>query len=199
MNNRADGLANEISARPRPLRAVVLVGFMGAGKTSVGRALAQLLGWRFEDLDTHIEASEGRSVAEIFQMHGEAGFREREHAALHRLISVWEGGDSIVAALGGGAFVQAENASLLRSHRVPTVYLDAPVEELWRRCADPGQAARPLRAKVEEFRALHDRRREHYLAATVRFDTGGKTVEQVAAEIHAWLQQGVNGAKERLE
>jgi shikimate kinase len=172
---------------------------MGAGKTSVGRALAQRLGWRFEDLDAHIEEREGSSIAELFQMHGEAGFRERERAALQRLISIWEGGDSLVAALGGGAFVQAENAFLLQSKAVPTVYLDAPVEELWRRCADPGQIARPLRTRADDFRALHDGRRPHYLAATIRFDTAGKSVEQVAEEIFEWLQDDETSVKERLE
>ena len=73
--------------RRRKIRAVALVGFMGAGKSSVGRALSEQLGWMFEDLDERIERRERRKVAEIFRESGEAGFRKAEHAALRELLA----------------------------------------------------------------------------------------------------------------
>ena len=80
------------AGREKPVRAVFLVGFMGAGKTSVGRALSRRLGWRFEDLDDRIQAREGRSVSEIFQQSGEAGFRQAERAALAELLELQQNG-----------------------------------------------------------------------------------------------------------
>src|SRR2546423_14156771 len=85
------------------LRAVILVGFMGAGKTSVGRALGDRLGWRFQDLDDRVRAREGRTVAEIFRESGETEFRRVEHAALRELLAETEVGTPMVLALGGGA------------------------------------------------------------------------------------------------
>src|ERR1700684_4113965 len=125
--------------RPRKIRAVVLIGFMGAGKSSVGRALAEQLGWTFEDLDDRIEQQEGRKVAEIFGASGEVGFRRAEHAALKELLRELRSGVERIVALGGGAFVQRKNAALIEAGAVPTVFLDAAVEELWRRCRQQGE------------------------------------------------------------
>jgi len=79
-----EALAARCEAR---VRAVILVGFMGAGKTSVGRALGGRLGWRFQDLDERVQAREGRSVADIFRESGETEFRRAEHAALRELLA----------------------------------------------------------------------------------------------------------------
>jgi shikimate kinase len=163
------------------VRAVVLVGFMGAGKTSVGRALSERTGWRFVDLDDRVQARERRTIAEIFRESGESEFRCAEHAALRELRSEVETA-SLIVAVGGGAFTQAENASLLDAAVTPTVFLDAPVEELWRRCgADPVE--RPLRRKESEFRELYDARRPRYLEARVRVETGGRQIDQIVDEI----------------
>jgi shikimate kinase len=161
--------------------AIFLVGFMGAGKTSVGKALAQLLGWTFEDLDDRIQLREGRSVEQIFQTSGEPGFRRAEHAALRDLLSVNESSPRVVA-LGGGAFVQSENAELLQQAGVVTVFLDAPAEELYRRCSDQG-TERPLRRDAEQFSRLYETRHPYYLKAALRVETSGKSVDEVAAEI----------------
>ena len=136
--------------------SVFLVGFMGAGKSSVGRALGQRLNWVFEDLDDRIEAREGRTVAEIFRDSGESEFRRVEHAALEHALGELRGGAAKVIALGGGAFVQNENAALLKACGVPIVFLEAPVEELWQRCctqASESGAERPLLSSLEQFRS----------------------------------------------
>jgi len=164
-----------------PVRAVVLVGFMGAGKTSVGRALSARTGWRFVDLDDRIQAREQRTVAEIFRESGEAEFRRAESEALWELLRVVETGP-LILAVGGGAFAQSENASLLEGAVTPTVFLDASVDELWKRCgADPVE--RPLRRKESEFRELYDARRPRYLQARLRVETGGRPIERIVDEI----------------
>lgn len=148
--------------------------------------MAERLNWTFEDLDDRIERLQGRNIAEIFQMSGEPAFREVEHAALKQLLDEVRGGISRVVALGGGAFVQANNVALLRAANVSAVYLDAPVEELWRRCSEQAKAAgtqRPLLQSEEQFRRLHDSRRKGYLKASLKIATGGRDVEAVAADI----------------
>lgn len=167
-----------------PVNTVFLVGFMGAGKTSVGRALGERLNWSFEDLDERIERREKRSVASIFRDTGEEEFRRAENAALQEVLKE-RGGDRIIA-LGGGAFVQARNAALLKASGVPTVFLDAAVDELWRRCceqADETGTQRPLLRSPEQFRKLYSDRRRSYAAASLKVQTSDRTVEEIATEI----------------
>lgn len=167
-------------------RAVVLIGFMGAGKSSVGRALGERLGWTFEDLDERIERRERRKVHEIFRDSGEPAFRLAELAALKELLSELRAGAERIVALGGGAFVQKHNARLINAAGVPTVFLDAGAEELWRRCrqqAEEQGIERPLLSSLENFRELYETRRPDYLKASFRQETGGKTVEEIAAKV----------------
>lgn len=167
-------------------RAVVLVGFMGAGKTSVGRTIGKQLGWRFEDLDDRIENRAGRKVSEIFGAAGESGFRRAEHAAVKEMLSELPAGAERIVALGGGAFVQKRNARLIESAAVPIVFLDAGADELWRRCrrqAERSGMQRPLLKDQSSFRELYEVRRPHYLRAPFRVETSGKTVQQIAAEV----------------
>ena len=169
--------------------AVFLVGFMGAGKSSVGAALGRRLNWIFEDLDDRIERRERRTVAQIFRESGEPAFRRAERSALQ---DVLEGihDQARVVALGGGAFVQGSNAELLRSSGVPIIFLDAPVEELWERCcrqANEAAAERPLLRSLDHFRELHEKRRPQYCEASLTIETGGRTVDEIADEIAAKL------------
>ena len=165
-----------------PVRAVMLVGFMGAGKTSVGRELGARLGWRFADLDDRVEAREGRSVAEIFRDSGEAGFRRAEHAALRELLAELESGSPVIVALGGGAFIQAANVALVEGVETPTVFLDASPEELWRRCVADA-VERPMRRNPQEFRQLYNLGRPCYQQARLCIQTGSRTVGEVVDEI----------------
>ena len=164
-----------------PPRAVFLVGFMGAGKTSVGRALASSLGWQFEDLDDRIQRRERRSVGEIFQQSGENEFRRVEREALAAVVAEL-GSTATVVALGGGAFVQPENSRLLEVAGATLVFLDAAPEELFRRCSQE-DGKRPLGQDWEGFLQLYANRRAHYLRAGLRIDTSDRSVEAVAAEV----------------
>jgi len=163
------------------VRTVFLVGFMGAGKSSVGLALSRKLGWAFEDLDERIESQEQRSIEQIFEQSGEAGFRQIEHAALRSLV-LSLGSSGKIVAVGGGAFVQPNNAALLQDLGLLTIFLDAPVEELFRRCQEQ-RLPRPLRRDLQEFRRLYNDRRALYLKARDRIETSGKSVEQIAGEV----------------
>ena len=161
-------------------QAVLLVGFMGAGKTSVGRELAHRLRWRFVDLDDEIVAGEGRSIAELFDKAGEDAFRAAESRALTALLA--RRPERLVLALGGGAFVQPNNADAIRQTGFPVIFLDAPVETLRKRCAAEGNT-RPLFADEARFRKLYDERRPRYLAATHRVATEELAVSEVAGKI----------------
>jgi len=117
--------ATHAPADPRP---VVLVGMMGAGKTTVGRRLAARLGRRFIDADRELEQRCGVPIATIFELEGEEGFRRRERAILAELIAL----PDIVLATGGGAVLAEESRRLLRE-RGWVVYLKAAAPELWQR------------------------------------------------------------------
>jgi shikimate kinase len=157
---------------------------MGAGKTSVGRALGQRLNWNFEDLDDRIERREGRTIAEIFRDSGEPAFRQAEWAALQQVLEELRGGAAAVVALGGGTFAQSAVHQILQESRIKTVFLDAELPELWARCAQQGSGAkRPLQASQNVFRELHAKRLPFYRTASLRIDTTGKQVEAIAAEI----------------
>lgn len=154
---------------------------MGAGKTSVGRELARRLGWRFVDLDDRVILQTGLSVADVFARDGEAVFRRLESEQLKRLLQEVPQTPSVIA-LGGGAWVQEENATALRSTGLPVISLDAPADELWSRCAAEGPT-RPLRRSEDEFRRLYEARRGRYLEGTTAVNTTGKNVAEVAESI----------------
>ncbi len=168
-----------------PVRAVFLVGFMGAGKTSVGQALAAGLGWRFVDLDARIVARMGRSVAEIFETEGEANFRQLETYELARLLKELDAENTVVS-LGGGAWTQDSNVALLREASLPVLHLDAGVEELWQRCL-PERGSRPLLQSEEAFRELYAARRKAYTSGTLLVETQGRSIAEVARNIQLLL------------
>jgi shikimate kinase len=170
---------------PGKTRAVFLVGYMGAGKSSVGRFLSKRLGWRFVDLDRQIEVRAGNTVAYIFKYAGEEAFRRMETEALRRLLLALADGDPTVVALGGGAFAHSENVEMLQQCSAPVVFLDAPLDELRRRIGEDD--ARPLFADAERFRKLYEERQVHYRRAAHRVQTDGKTIDEVAREIEFLL------------
>ena len=161
--------------------AVALVGFMGAGKTTVGRSLAARLGWRFEDLDDLIQTREGRSIEQVFREQGEAEFRSLERMMVREVATATKS-SPLVLALGGGAFPQNAVQEILREAGILTVFLDAPVEELFQRSEQP-EVARPLRRDREQFRQLWEQRRPAYLKAHLRIETGGREIAAIVEEI----------------
>jgi len=160
---------------------IALIGFMGAGKTAVGRALAARLGMEFIDLDERIADEAGMSVAEIFSLEGEDGFRIREAAALRGALS----GEGAVIACGGGVVNRDDNVSLLRERAV-VFYLEVALETALRRVSRDG-TARPLLETEDPggaARALMRERSSRYLAAAhevVRADAASP--EELAEEI----------------
>jgi shikimate kinase len=178
------------------MRRIVLIGFMGAGKTTVGRVLAERLRWRFLDLDDVIEQREQRTVAEIFSNPGEAAFRRAEHAALRDLLQESAPAGDLVLALGGGAFVQPHNRDLLEENGALTILLEAPLEELRRRCRSQ-QKERPLAGQETKFAELFAARQSGYQQARFRVQTAGKPVEQVADEIEQLLHAVINREVEK--
>ena len=155
---------------------IYLVGFMGAGKTSVGMRLAELLRWDFVDLDQRIEEREGRSIREIFSVEGEAYFRDREREELARAALKRQ----IVVALGGGAFVDDRNRETIALSGT-SIWLDATMDTLYPRCAD--DPSRPLVAARGEMEQLLERRRPYYEQAALRIEVDGRTVDDLARSI----------------
>src|SRR5579872_236791 len=138
---------------------IFLVGFMGSGKSTVGRALAEELGWSFVDLDEEIERRENTSIAEIFDARGEDVFREIETALLRERVRAVQSGRPQVVSLGGGAFLSDENFEMVANNGV-TVWLDCEFSHIQRRMA--GHTHRPLARDPEQLRTLFDARRNGY-------------------------------------
>ena len=162
---------------------------MGAGKTTVGQALATKLGWRFVDLDDLIQARDGRTVPEIFQQSGEDVFRSLERQLLEEAVRSSQT-DCSVLSLGGGAFIDNTNQQLLRENKIPAVFLDASAEELFRRCQQPG-VDRPLLSDRDGFSALYERRRPTYMNAAFCIQTAGREIASIVDEIMARLGLGL--------
>jgi len=168
-----------MSTETHRVSRLILTGFMGAGKSTVGGILAQELGWRFVDLDHVIEASSQRTVAEIFREFGEAEFRERERQAVQQLSCE----EHMVLALGGGTIEdESTRTQLTQSPGNCLIFLDAPLPELLARCTVGGKT-RPLLASAESPEARHHRRLPHYRAAHLTVNTAGLTPREVADQV----------------
>jgi len=166
-----------------PDRCIVLVGLMGAGKTTVGRRLAKRLGLPFLDSDEEIERAADHSIAEIFDRFGEASFRDGERRVLRRLI----GGPPKVIATGGGAFMDPETRTLILEQAV-AVWLRAEVQTLAERAVRRGQ--RPLlkgKDPAEVLRALAAVRDPVYAEAPLHIRSDGGSHEQAVGAILAAL------------
>jgi len=159
---------------------VYLVGFMGCGKSTVGRALADELGWSFFDLDADIEQAAGATIANIFETRGEEVFRKLETEALQKRVMSVRGGHPQVISLGGGAFTNQENFDLAANHGV-TIWLDTPLEIIEARIA--AETHRPLAADPDRFRRLYESRRDDYARADYHIETADHMPEAIVARI----------------
>lgn len=159
-----------------------LVGFMAAGKTTVGSLLAEELGWCFVDIDMDIEAQESETIADIFRKRGEDQFRELEWRMIRSRVSLIEAGDPCVMALGGGAFVQARNWELIQNNGV-TVWLDCQWETIRKRLGE--DTTRPLAQDRERLAKLFEDRRPLYARADFRIDVDTDNIGEIVRRIRA--------------
>ena len=167
------------------ISSIVLTGFMGAGKTTVGELLSARLGWRFVDTDRVVEERAGVPVVEIFERRGEAVFRDLEAAAIHDSAA----GERQVLALGGGALERAETREFLAGLAgCRVIFLEAPLETLLARCAE--HADGPVRPVLRDRQRLAERwqaRLPWYRQAHLTVDTAGRTPQAVVECIVASL------------
>jgi shikimate kinase len=168
------------------MKKIVLTGYMGSGKTTIGRLLARATALPHIDLDEYIEQKEQQSVPEIFNIKGEIYFRKTEHSALKELLKRDE---DIIVSTGGGTPCYANNHEMLNCNGVISVYLKASIDELHRRLKAQGLKSRPLLAGLpeeerEEYIAKHLFDRSYfYMQATHVVDTTVKSPEDVVNEI----------------
>ena len=167
-----------------PIRRIVLTGFMGSGKSTVGPLLAARLGWQFIDADDILVADFGMPIHEFFARHGEPAFRQREQEAIVRLIEQ----DSLVLALGGGAIESAATRNLLLSHPgTLLVHLEAALETSLTRCSGT-ESTRPVLADAANLRARYEKRLPLYRLAHHSISVDTLTPEQAAQVILTRLQ-----------
>ena len=169
--------------QPAPIRRIVLTGFMGSGKSTVGPLLAERLGWRFIDADDIIVAETGMPITDFFARHGEAVFRDREHATIARLA----GEDALILALGGGAIeTETTRDLLLNSPGTLLVHLDVRLETTLARCGGT-KHTRPILADQPNLRARYERRSPLYRMAHVSIAADeispGEVVEAVVRAV----------------
>ena len=175
-----------------PAPNLILVGPMGAGKTSVGQHLAARFGLRLLDADREIERESGATVVQLFEREGEAGFRQRESAAMARLLRE----EGIVLSTGGGAVLDAGNRALLREHGF-VVHLQASVEQQLARLAH--DRTRPLLARPDREQVLRDlaavRTPLYAEVADLAFDPADLDIDSASVRLaellaHHWQRLG---------
>ena len=161
-------------------RQIIIIGFMGAGKTTVARELSLRLNCPAVDLDELITNNEGRSPKQIIEQDGEMHFRKIESETLRDVLV--EGAARIVA-VGGGAWTIAQNRETVADQRALAVWLDAPFELCWQRIA-AGESGRPLAPNEEEARRLYAERRHFYELSSLHLIVDGKmSVDELATII----------------
>ena len=160
-----------------------LVGFMGAGKSTIGPLLAEKLGTRFYDLDLLIEDAEKLTVRQIFESRGEPYFRRKEAELLMPLTQL----RSMVIALGGGTFVQQANRALICPTGT-TIWLNVPFALIQQRIQDP--LSRPLFRSPQEMELLFQQRLPFYQMADIEFPVGVEPAEAIAERLFRRLKEG---------
>lgn len=159
-----------------PPRRIVLTGFMGSGKSTVGPILAARLGWQFVDVDNVIEAEAGAAIADIFARHGEDAFRDLEHATIMRLAT----SDAQVLALGGGAIEREDTRTLLLSAPgTLLVHLEVELSTTLARCGGT-ENVRPVLADHANLAARYQRRLPLYRTAHISLRTDLLTPQQIS-------------------
>lgn len=150
---------------------IYLTGFMGCGKSEVGRLLAGEIGWDFVDLDEEIARAAAMPISQIFSQHGEPAFRALERAAILEQTGEARRGRARVVALGGGAFADERNREALASAGL-TIWLDVPLAQLWERVSE--NDGRPLVRNRRDFESLFEKRRCVYAKADYTVSNAGE-------------------------
>jgi shikimate kinase len=168
------------------VRRIVLTGFMGAGKSTIGALLAERLGWRFMDTDAFIEKHTGSTIAQIFAERGEEAFRLLETDAVRHCA----GAERLILALGGGAVESGSTRNALaRLDQACIVFLDAPLDVMVARCvAQPDSAERPVLADRERLAKRLEARLPHYRMAHLTVATAEMTPKAVTDSILQFLR-----------
>jgi shikimate kinase len=161
------------------MKNIVLTGFMGTGKTEVGRELSRLLGMPVVDIDREIEKSEGSTINEIFSRRGEEYFRELETAIIHRVAS----GHGCIISTGGGAVLREENIRALQGSGIIFCLTANPATILQRTEGDDDRPLLRCEDRKTKITELLDQRKPFYEKAGIIIDTEDKTPLQVAEEI----------------
>ena len=159
---------------------IYLAGFMGCGKTTVGRRLAARLQWDFVDLDDETERKSGMKIADVFEQLGEPAFRAIERQALLEQISFVHRCWARVVALGGGTFVAPGNRETLEQAGI-SIWLNAPVDQLWERVTSENQ--RPLARDRQAFEMLFEQRAPGYAKSDFTVQAGSDGPDKVVDEI----------------
>ena len=163
---------------------IVITGFMGTGKTAVAKSLAKQLGVAIIDLDRFITEGTGRTPAQIIAQDGEQAFRTIETKALTDIVRAGRAG---VIALGGGAWIEETNRTVIEEHKCLAVWLDTPFAECWKRIQSSGED-RPLGRTEQQARDLFERRRPVYQLATLHVEVlSDETAPELATRIKAKL------------
>jgi len=168
----------------KPQGPIVIIGFMGCGKTKVARELARRLNILLVDLDEKITQREGRSPAQLIVENGEPAFRAIETQTLRELLQTKTAG---VIALGGGAWIEETNRAFIREYSCISVWLDAPFEVCWARIETSAEA-RPLGKTRSQAQVLYERRRPLYQLADIRIQVRGHdTVDRLVTDMISGL------------
>ena len=160
-------MSDDLQSRARLRVPIFLVGFMGAGKSTIGKALAKRLGYKFLDSDAIIESTAGLSIPEIFAQLGEDEFRKLETKTLRSMTGL----SASVVAVGGGAFVAKVNREILHGIGI-TIWVDCPLDLCWSRVSK--ETHRPLLKSYSEMAQLLEKRQPAYQQSDLRIETGSR-------------------------
>lgn len=170
-----------IAQHPAEFSRIVLIGFMGAGKSTVGSLLAPHLGWRFQDADVVLEQQAGQTIAEIFSGRGEAAFRRMEADVIRALLRE----ENLVLAVGGGAIeTEVTREAIFSAPKTCVVFLEAPLETMVARCEQQaGAAVRPVLQDRDRLEARFAARLPYYRQAHLVVETAARSPEETARHI----------------
>lgn len=167
------------------MKKIILLGYMGSGKSTVGKLLSKSIGYNSLDLDNVIETDQGLAISEIFEKHGELYFRKLEHQVLKEILKT---DDDAIISLGGGTPCYSNNMELFKDKNIITIYLSCSVDELFARL-NFNKSKRPLIAnmsdnELKEYIGKHlFERSVFYNQAQITINSNGKSREDIVGEI----------------